>query len=108
MSSFLQKSGRYNNLYDKYRGEQRENQREEKRMSNAKKCRLREMVSKTYQQAERIRTTGHELILLLDKAESDADLEGNKELVDGIEAMRGALSQAELLHIVIESILARG
>lgn len=77
-------------------------------MSNAKICRLREMVSKTDQQAERIRTIGHELILLLDKAESDADLEENKELVDGIEAMRGALAQAELLHIVIESILARG
>ena len=74
-------------------------------MGNAKICRLREMVSKTGQEAEQIRITGHELILLL---ESDADLEGNKELVDGIEAMRGALSQAELLHIVIESILARG
>ena len=84
------------------------NQQKEKRVSNVKICRLREMVSKTDQQAEWIRTTGHELILLLDKAESDADLEGNKELVDGIEAMRGALSQAELLHIVIESILARG
>ena len=84
------------------------NQQKEKRVSNAKICRLREMVSKTDQQAERIRVTGHELILLLDKAESDADLEGNKELVEGIEAMRGALSQAELLHIVIESILARG
>lgn len=84
------------------------NQQKEKRVSNAKICRLREMVSKTGQQAERIRATGHELILLLDRAESDADLEGNKELVDGIEAMRGALSQAELLHIVIESILARG
>lgn len=84
------------------------NQQKGKRVSNAKICRLREMVSKTDQQAERIRATGHELILLLDKAESDADLEGNKELVDGIEAMRGALSQAELLHIVIESILARG
>ena len=81
------------------------NQLEDKRVGNAKICRLREMVSKTGQEAEQIRITGHELILLL---ESDADLEGNKELVDGIEAMRGALSQAELLHIVIESILARG
>lgn len=84
------------------------NQLEDKRVGNAKICRLREMVSKTGQEAEQIRITGHELILLLDKAENDADLEGNKELVDGIEAMRGALSQAELLHIVIESILARG
>jgi len=45
VSSFLQKSGRYNNLYDKYRGEQRENQREEKRMGCEKIRKLREKMT---------------------------------------------------------------
>ena len=72
-------------------------------MGNAKICRLREMVSKTGQEAEQIRITGHELILLLDKAESDADLEGNKELVDGIEAMRCYTSSSSQFLLGAES-----
>lgn len=108
MSSFLQKSGRYNNLYDKYRGEQRENQREEKRMSCEKIRKLREKMPIASSTAECIHTTERRLSFLLDNAKSDAELESNKELIEGIEAMRGALSRAELLHIIIESILARG
>ena len=77
-------------------------------MSCEKIRKLREKMPIASSTAECIHTTERRLSLLLDKARSDAELESNKELIEDIEAMRGALSRAELLHIIIESILARG
>lgn len=76
-----------------------------KGMSCEKIRKLREKMPIASSTAECICQTERKLSLLLDKARSDVELESNKELIESIEAMRGALSRAELLHIIIESIL---